>query len=80
MTAPFDNSAVIQYHDHIGILNGRQPVGDNKHGSAVHQSIHTCLYNAFRAGVNGRCRLVQNHDRRVCNGGSGNGEQLPLSL
>lgn len=80
MAATLNNASVIQHHDNIGILNGGEPVGNDEHRSAVHQRIHACLDNAFRPGVNGRGRLVQDHDRRVCYCRSGDGKQLALSL
>jgi len=80
MISAFNDLSVIQNNNHIGIFNGRKPVGDDKHRSAFHQSIHAALNNGFRSGVNRRSRFVQNHDRRVGNGGACNRKKLTLSL
>ena len=78
--APLDDTAVVQHHNGVGVLHGAQAVGDDEHGAARHQSVHTGLDNGLGVGVDGGGGLVQNHHRRVSHSGPGNGQQLPLAL
>ncbi len=80
MSAALDNAAMIQHYDGVGILDGGKAVGDDKYGAPIHQGVHAPLYNGFRAGVDGGCSLVHNHNRRVSHGRPGNGQQLALAL
>ena len=47
-------------------------MGDHEHRSALHERIHAPLNDGFRARVDGRCRLVENHHRRVGDRGARN--------
>ena len=78
--APLDNAALLQDHDAVGVLNGAEPVSDDKGGAPSHQGVHALLDQGFGAGVNGGGGLVQNQHRRVGHGGPGNGQQLALAL
>ena len=80
MTAPLDDPAVIQHHNGVGVPDGGQAVGDDKDRSALHEGIHALLHQRFRAGVDGGGGLVENHYRRVGHGGTGDGDELALSL
>ncbi len=80
MIAPLDNTSLFEHHNHIRIFNCRQPVSNDKHGPAFHQTIHSPLHNGFRSGVDAGCCFVQNQHRRICDGCSGNGQELPFSL
>ena len=42
--ALLDNITVLDYEDHVGILYGRQTVGDNEAGPALHKRMHCRLY------------------------------------
>ena len=55
-------------------------MGDDKGGAALHQPVHALLHQLLCAGVDGGRGLVQDQDRRVRNGGAGDGEELPLAL
>ena len=55
-------------------------MGNDEHGSAVHQSVHTVLHQFFRPGIDGGGGLVQNHYGRVGYRRPGNGNELPLAL
>ena len=55
-------------------------MGDDKGGTAIHQTVHTLLHQRFGAGVNGRSGFVQNQHRGIGNSGTGNRQQLPLAL
>ena len=80
MAAPLDDAAVVQHHDHVAVLHGGQPVGDDEHRAALHQLVHAPLHQQLRAGVDGGGGLVQNHHRRIGHGGPGDGDELPLAL
>ena len=47
---------------------------------ALHELVHAILYDALCSGIDGAGRLVEDQHRRICDGGSGNREQLTLSL
>lgn len=49
--AAFDNFAVIQDHDNVGVHDGGKAVGDDENGSAFHQPIHTFLDERFGSRV-----------------------------
>ena len=55
-------------------------MGNDKDGASFHQFIHAPLHDGLGAGVDGRGRLIQNHDRGICHSRAGDGQQLPLSL
>ena len=80
MAAAFNDASVVKYHNYIGVLDGGKSVGNDKYRTSLHQLIHTVLYKSFRSGIDGRGRFVQNHDRRIGNSRSGNGNKLALSL
>ena len=65
VAAAFDDAAVVEDHDDIGILDSRQAVRDDEHRAALHQLIHTALDDGLGARVDGRGRLVEDHDRRI---------------
>ena len=80
MAAALDDTALLQYHDHVRVHNGGQTVGDDEHRAALHQLIHTPLDNGFGAGVDGGGSLVQNQAGRVGNRRTGDGDELALTL
>ena len=80
MIPTLNNPPLFQHHNHIGILHGREPVGNHKHGPARHQTVHTPLHNRFRPSINTGGRFIQNQNRRVRNGRPGNRQKLPLPL
>ena len=80
MVAAFDDSAMVEDHDDVGVLDGGKAMSNNEDGASFHEGIHAALYEGFGAGVDGRGGFVENHDRRIADGGTSNGEQLALSL
>ena len=74
VSAPFNDPALLQDHDHVGILHGGKPVGDDKDRAALHQPVHPPLHDGLGAGVDGGGGLVQNHHRRIGHGGPGDGQ------
>lgn len=51
VVAALDDLAVIQYNDGIAVADGGKSVGNNEYGSALHQIVHSFLYNAFCTGI-----------------------------
>ena len=51
VASAFDNSAVVENHNRVGVLNGGQSVCNDEYRSAFHKSVHTLLHKIFRAGV-----------------------------
>ena len=80
MAAALDYSAVVEHHNDIRILDGRETVRDNEHRSALHQLIHTALNDSLGTCIYRGGRLVEYHYRRVGDRRAGDGYQLALSL
>ena len=53
---------------------------DDKRRAAFHELVHTCLHDGLGAGVDGARGLVQNHRRRIGDGGACDRDQLALAL
>ena len=80
MAAPLHDPPVFQHHDGVGIADGGQPVGNDKHRPPLHQLIHALLDQGLGTGVDGGSGLIQDQHRRVGHRRPGNGQQLPLAL
>ena len=80
MGAPLYDSSLLQHHDTIRIAHRGEAVGDDEGGSPLHQLVHAILDDAFGSGIDGGGGLIQDKDRRICNGRPGNGQKLALSL
>lgn len=80
MGAAFDDLAMVEDHDDVGVLDGRESVGDDEDGASFHERIHTALDEGFGAGINGRGCFVEDHHWRIADGCAGDGEKLTLSL
>src|SRR5699024_11029849 len=78
--AAFNDTSMVENHDGIGVFDGAQSVSDDKDGSSGHQCVHTSLNNRLGTGINRAGCFVENHNRRVCNGSTGNRQQLTLAL
>ena len=46
-----DDLAVIQYNDRITVADGGESVGNNEYGSALHQIVHSFLYDTLCTGI-----------------------------
>ena len=53
VAAALDDASVIQHHNNIRVLYGRQTVGDHKDCPPLHQSVHAILHQRLGAGVDG---------------------------
>ena len=76
----FDDPALLKDHDRVGVLDGREPVGDDEDRPVVHEAVHALLDKGFGPGVDAAGRLVQYHDRRIGHRAPGDGDQLALAL
>ena len=80
MGAALDDAAVVENHDRVGVLHGRQAVGNDEDRAALHQCVHAALHQKLRARVDGAGRFVKDHDGRVGDRRAGDGQQLALTL
>ena len=67
------------HQDAVGLQHGRQAVGDDDGGAALHQMLERRLHQRLAFGVERRGRLVEQQDRRVAQDGAGNGDALALA-
>ena len=80
MGAAFDDSAVLQDHDDIRVLNGRQTVSDHENRPSLHDGIHALLDEFLGSAVNRGSGFVQNENGGVRASRPGDGYQLTLAL
>ena len=80
MAAALNYPSVVKHHDDVGVHDGRQAVGDDEHGAPLHELIHAALDDGLGARVDGRGRLVEDHDRGIGAGGARYGDELALAL
>jgi hypothetical protein len=69
---------VPQDDDPIGVLDGGEAMSDHQGGAVAHQLLQGGLDVTLGLRIQGRCRLIQNKDRRILEHGSGNREALAL--
>ena len=80
MRAALDYSAMLEHHDRVRIAHGRETVCDNEDRASLHEGIHAALDQGFGTGIHARRRLVEDEDRRVCHGSTGDCKKLALAL
>src|ERR1044071_5287378 len=73
-----DDSAAVEYENDIGVNDRRQTMRDHEHRPIGEKSIDSFLNESLRFGVERRCRLVENENRRIDQEGSCDGEALAL--
>ncbi len=73
------NPALVQYADFVGMLDGTQSVGHCHGGTGLHQSLQGILYQALALGIESRCCLVEDEDRRILEDGTGDAHTLALT-
>src|SRR5271166_4674927 len=79
VAAAFDDPAVIDDADLVGLRHGRKAVGDDNGRAALAQSVKRLLDRLLGFGIERRGRLVEQNDRRVLEEGAGDGDALALS-
>ena len=79
MCAGRNNLALIHQQNYIRIHNGRQPVGNNKAGSPLHQSAKSILNRHFANTVQRAGGFIQQQNIRVAQNRARNGNTLTLA-
>ena len=80
MVSALNDASLFENNDAVTVADSGATMGNDKRRPALHQAVHTLLYDTLRTGINGAGRFVQNEHRRICNRRSGNRQQLTLSL
>ena len=80
VAAAFDDAAVVEDHDDIGILDGGQAVRDDEARAPLEQMLQAGLQRLLGARVDVACRLVQDQDTRVGEQHAREGDELALAL
>ena len=80
MRAALDDPAVVEYHDNVGVHDGREAVGDDEDGSVLHQHIHAALNDRLGSRVDRAGCLVEDHNGGIGDGGTRDGDKLSLTL
>src|SRR6266568_7650018 len=79
VTAGLRDPALVDDIDEVGIDDGGKPMRDDQRRTPAHQNLERRLDLALRFGIECRCRLVEQQDRRVLQHRAGDGETLALS-
>ena len=77
--APFDDPSAVHDQYQVRILDGRDAVGDDEHGTALLDALELLLDIALRLHVHGRRGVVQDQDGRILQEGPGQGDALLLA-
>ena len=80
MITALDDLSVLQNHDGVGVPHGGETVGDHEGGPFCHQTVHALLDVLFRSRIDGARRFIEDQDLRVSQDGSGDREELFLTL
>lgn len=78
--AALDDTPLLEHDDAVGVAHGAQAVGDDKGGAPAHERVHASLHQPLGVGVDARRGLVEDEHRRVGDGCTRDGQQLPLAL
>ena len=74
MSPLFDDAALVDDEEKIGVANGRQAVGDDDARPPFQQLIHGLLHFYFGAGIDVGRRFIENQDAGIDLEGTGNGQ------
>src|SRR5438309_4380173 len=77
--ATLPEAPVLEHHDQIGVLDGREPVRDHEHRAVPHEAIDRVLNEPLRLGVELAGGLVEDEDRRVAQHGARDREWVALA-
>lgn len=77
--AGFDDAAVFDHGDEVGVADGAEAVGDDEAGAAGHETREAPLDEALGLGVEVAGGLVEDQDFRIGEDGAGDGEALLLA-
>ena len=79
MRATFNNPSLFQHHNCVGVTDGGKPVSNHEDGAPRHEGVHATFDEGLGARIDRACRLIENEDRRVGHGRSGNRQKLALA-
>lgn len=65
MSPLFDDAALVDDEEKIGVANGRQAVGDDDARPPFQQLIHGLLHFYFGAGIDVGRRFIENQDAGI---------------
>ena len=71
--------SLVQHQDAVGVLDGRQAVGDDEAGAADEQAVERPLDELLGLGVDRRGGLVEDQDAGIEGEGAGEGDELLLA-
>src|SRR5688500_4669286 len=77
--ALLDDATAVEDDDAVRAADGAQTVRDDQRRAAAQQILHGFTDEPLTLAVETRCRLVENHDRRILEKDARDGETLPLS-
>ena len=80
MVPLLDDFSVFEDEDTVEGTHGGEPVGYHETRPPLHQFVQPALNEHFAPGINVAGRLVEQQYGGIRNRGTGNVEQLPLSL
>src|SRR6266545_6510033 len=72
------DATLRQHDDEIGVLHGREPVGDHEDGAVRHQPLDRLLHQPLGLRVERAGGLVEYQDRRIAQQGARDRDALPL--
>ncbi len=79
MRAAFDDAAVAQDYDLIGVLHGGRAMRNQDGGAAFHNTAETREDAFLGLGVDGGKGIVEDQDARIADDGASDGAALLLS-
>ncbi len=71
-------AAGFEHRDAVRVLNGREAVGDDDAGAALHQALQRLLHQALALAVERGGGLIEQQDARVFEDRAGDGDALAL--
>ena len=77
--AAFDDPALVEHDDLVGIDDGREAVGDDDRRAAARDAVERLLDRRLGAAVERAGRFVEDQDRRVLEQGAGDRDALLLA-
>src|SRR6188768_3069313 len=79
VAAFFNDAAMIEHDDAIGVTDGAEAMGDDNRGALVQHDIESLLNLCFRQGINAGGSFIENDDGRVLNQHTSQRNELSLS-
>jgi hypothetical protein len=76
MGAAFDDFAVAQDEDEVGVADGAEAMGDDEAGAAGHEPVQGLLDETFGRGVDAGGGFVEDQDRAVFEERAGDADAL----